>query len=289
MNSQKDQEMDAQLQAKLDKSRAILRSLRSVVVAFSAGVDSTFLLALATETLGAKNVLAVMGISPSLPQRERDAGQQLAREIGVELAEIETTELSDPNYASNPTNRCFYCKQELFVRLGKLAGERGFQTVVSGANADDTGDFRPGLEAGRLLDVRTPLLEAGLTKDDIRVASRTMGLKTWNKPAAACLASRIPYGQQVTAERLHRVELAEGVLKDLGLRQCRVRDHDLVARIEVPCDDLYTVVEARDRIVEALKGVGYAYVTLDLQGFRSGSMNEILAQRQAAGERISSD
>ncbi|MHC4983818.1 MAG: ATP-dependent sacrificial sulfur transferase LarE [Planctomycetota bacterium] len=169
----------------------------------------------------------------------------------------------------------FYCKSELFERLKALAEKRR-AAVVSGANADDTGDFRPGLLAGREMGVRCPLLEAGLTKDEIRRASLAMGLETWDKPAMACLASRIPYGSRISPERLSRIEQAEYVLNDLGFRQCRVRDHGTVARIEVPVSDLDGVLAARERIVESFKALGYAYVTLDLQGFRSGSMNEPL-------------
>ena len=267
---------DTALEHKLDACRRILEDLHRVVVAFSAGVDSTFLLALAVETLGADNVLAAIGISPSLASRERQAGADLARQIGAELVEIPTGELDDPNYAANPARRCFYCKHDLFSRLGELASQRGFAGVVSGANADDTGDFRPGMEAAADLGVRSPLLEAHLTKADIRAASHAMGLETWDKPAMACLASRVPYGQQITADKLSQVERAEAALADLGLTALRVRHHDRVARIEVPADALARVVALRDKIVPALKAVGFAYVTLDLAGFRSGSMNEVL-------------
>ncbi len=288
MTAPTNEEMDSEVQHRMDRSRAILRSLESVVVAFSAGVDSTFLLALAVETLGAENVLAAMGISPSLARRERQAGRNLAHRIGAELVEIETGELSDPDYRANPPDRCFYCKSDLFGRLTKLAAERGFRAVVSGANADDTGDFRPGLKAARQLGVRSPLLEAGLRKDDIRAASRAMHLPTWNKPAMACLASRVPYGQEVTEEALGRVESAEDALKALGFAQCRVRDHYPVARIEVAVNDLPAVVESGKRIVEALKSTGYKYVTLDLEGFRSGSLNEVLARRVIGNNDVSS-
>lgn len=271
---------DADLDRKLDTCRAILRDLGRVVVAFSAGVDSTYLLALAVETLGSDNVLAAMGISPSLAAREHQAGGDLARRIGAELVEITTGELDDPNYAANPARRCFYCKQDLFTRLGALAAERGYDVVLSGANADDTGDFRPGMEAASELGVRSPLLEADLTKADIRAASQRMGLPTWNKPAMACLASRVPYGQAITADKLSQVDRAEALLKDLGLVAVRVRHHGQVARIEVPAGDLPRLVELRETIVPAIKALGFAYVTLDLQGFRSGSMNEVINSEQ---------
>ena len=268
--------LDPALQEKLQTCREILQSLKRVVVAFSAGVDSTFLLALAVDSLGKDNVLAAMGISASLAGRERKIGQQLAKKIGVALVEVETGELNDPNYTANPARRCFYCKSDLFTRLKELASQRGFEAVLSGANADDTGDFRPGIQAGEQLGIRSPLLECGLTKQDIRTASQSMGLETWDKPSMACLASRIPYGQGITAERLHRIEQAEYVLKDLGFTQCRVRDHDQIARIEVPADSIDRATELRETIVAELKKLGYSYVTLDLQGFRSGSMNETL-------------
>jgi len=265
---------------KVKHTQRILHDLDSVVVAFSAGVDSTYLLALAAQTLGSGKVLAAMGISPSLAQREREAGQQLADQIGVELVQVETGELGNPDYAANPTNRCFHCKKDLFVRLNELAGTRGLAAVVSGANADDTGDFRPGLQAGRELGVRSPLMDAGLTKSEIRKASRAMGLPTWDKPAMACLASRIPYGQAITAEGLGRVERAEDALKDLGFVQVRVRDHQGVARIEVPQSELDKILCSRKAIVELLRQIGYNYITLDLQGFRSGAMNEVLPASQ---------
>lgn len=264
------------VQEKLLQAGMKIRSLGPLVVAFSAGVDSTFLLALAVRELGRGNVLAAVGVSPSLAQRERQAAHELAAGIGAELVEIQTGELDDPSYAANPTNRCFYCKRDLFERLWELARSRGFGSVLSGANADDTGDFRPGLQAGRALGVVNPLQEARLTKDDIRAASKAMGLPTWDKPAMACLASRIPYGQAVTADTLARVEQAEYFLKDLGLRQVRVRDHQRVARIEVATEEFDLLLRHRLEILARLRQAGYAYVTMDLQGFRTGSMNEML-------------
>ena len=284
MSTEAAEQLPAEVQARVEACREILRSLGRVVVAFSAGVDSTFLLALAVDTLGSEPVLAVIGVSPSLADRERSAGRKLADDLGAGLVEIDTHELADPSYAANPADRCFYCKTDLFVRLGELAEARGFDHVLSGANADDTGDFRPGIRAGLELGVRSPLLEAGLTKSDIRAASQAMGLPTWNKPAMACLASRIPYGQDITAERLGRIERAEYVLKDLGLVQCRVRDHGPVARIEVTAADIARVADLRERIVPAFKELGFSYVSLDLEGFRSGSMNETLSEEDRAGE-----
>ncbi len=264
------------IEAKREHCVSLLQNSKRVVVAFSAGVDSTFLLALAAETLGPENVLAAIGVSPSLANRELQEARQIARRLNVELVEVLTGEMDNPQYLSNPSYRCYFCKQDLFTRLTKLAQSRGFHAVLSGANADDAGDFRPGMKAGEELGVRNPLMEANLSKSDIRELSRRMGLPTWDKPAMACLASRVPYGEVISAERLSRIERAEQAIRDLGFRQVRVRDHQTVARIEVPAKDLPRLLELRDCVSSALKQLGYVYIAMDLQGFRSGSANEAM-------------
>lgn len=265
-----------QLEKKIADARAILAGLGRVVVAFSGGVDSTLLLALAAEVLGVGNVLAAVGISPSLPAHEREDARRLAGLAGVELIEFESHEFNDPNFTRNPPDRCYHCKSALYAEIWRIARERGFEKVVSGANADDTADYRPGLEAGKRMGVTNPLMEARLSKADIRSASRLMGLVTWDKPAMACLASRIPYDSPITPERLLRIGRAEDELRRLGFAQCRVRDYETLARIEVPPDSFDRAVAAREKIVASLTPLGYVYVTLDLAGLRSGSMNEVL-------------
>jgi uncharacterized protein len=276
MKPDAEKKLDPELRGKARTCREILNSLGTAVVAFSGGVDSTLLLSLSVEALGPENVLAAIGVSPSLPARELEAARQFAHQIGLDLVELHTEELSDPEYLSNPANRCYYCKRELFTRLRELADQKGYNAILSGANADDRGDFRPGLNAGKELGVLTPLLAAGLTKADVRVLSRVMDLPTWDKPAMACLASRIPYGRAITPETLSRVERAEYLLKDLGFTQCRVRDHGTLGRIEVPQEDIIRLTELRDPVLRGLKSLGYTYISLDLQGFRSGAMNEVL-------------
>ena len=268
--------LDATLQDKLRAAQETLRGLGRVVVAFSGGADSTLLLALAVRVLGADNVLAVTAVGALLPKRELDEAQAVARLIGAPRELIVTAEMADPRFAANPPDRCYFCKSELFGRLKELAARRGYDALLIGSNADDTGDFRPGMRAAKELGAREPLLEAGLTKANVRAASKALGLPTWDKPAMACLASRVPYGQAITPEKLGRIERGEDLLRDMGFRQCRLRDHGAVARIEVPEAQIADVVARRGELTAAMKKLGYTYVTVDLQGFRSGSMNETL-------------
>ena len=273
------------LEEKERKLHALLRGYGRVALGFSGGVDSTLLLREALAVLGGENVLALIADTPSLPRKEFAEALRLAEALGAACAVIDPDELSDPEYAANPADRCYFCKKRLFGLVAKVAAEKGFATVLDGNNADDSGDYRPGRRAARELGVKSPLMEAGLTKAEIRRLSARAGLPTADKPAMACLASRIPYGTPVTAGVLAQVERAEEALRAAGFAQCRVRHHGEVARIEVAVDELPRMLDAavRETVVRATKAAGYRYVTLDLQGYRMGSMNETLGA--GAGSR----
>jgi uncharacterized protein len=263
---------------KLDELHRIIGTMKSAIVAFSAGVDSTFVAAVAADVLGG-HATAVTGVSPSIPASEVEEATALARQIGIRHLLLDTSEMDRPGYVENSPQRCYHCKTELYSLLEEMAVRDGIAYVLDGCNVDDLGDHRPGRVAAAEHRVRSPLIEAGLTKAEIRVLSKERGLPTWDKPAMACLSSRIPYGTPVTVEALDQVGAAEAFLRGLGLRQLRVRHHGDVARIEVELADVVVVVEHRERIVTRLRNLGYAHVTLDLAGFRSGSMNEGLAGR----------
>jgi uncharacterized protein len=271
-----------ELQDKYKSLQKILKELGKVVVAYSGGVDSTFLLSSAVETLGADNVLACMSVGPSEPRNMFEKAAEFVGSIGVEFQTIDADELADPNFTANKADRCFHCKSHLCKTLLDVAKQRGFDNVIFGTNFDDLDDFRPGNRALKAFGIRSPLAEAKLTKDDIRTLSREMNLPTAEQPASPCLASRIVYGLEVTEQRLRQIDEAENFLRGLGLVEFRVRHHDTVARIEVNPKDIEKVATepARSQIVDKLKSLGFKFVTVDLQGFRSGALNEALSEQQ---------
>jgi len=266
---------------KLETLKSILKEMQGAVIAFSGGVDSTLVLKMAREVLGDR-CLAVIATSPLYPDRELKAAIDLAKRIGVRYQVLPTDEMDDPDFRSNPPNRCYHCKKELYSKIWKIAQEHGFSHVIDGSNVDDLGDYRPGLKALREMGVRSPLIEAQLTKAEIREISRRLGLPTWDKPAMACLASRFPYGTSITPEKLKQVDKAENFLRQLGFRTVRVRHHGEIARIEIGTSEIPRILEGnrREEVVAHLKALGYTYVTLDLQGYRTGSMNELKQLRR---------
>lgn len=274
-------DISPQTQAKYDELRRLIGEMGSAVVAFSAGVDSTFVAAVAADVLGHRAV-AVTGVSPSIPKAEVEEAKALAADIGIRHVLLGTSEMDREGYVENTPLRCYFCKTELYSLLEGIAARDGYEYVLDGCNMDDLGDHRPGRVAAAEHKVRSPLMEAGLNKAEIRELSHARGLPTWDKPAMACLSSRIPYGTPVTIQALDQIQAAEVYLRGLGFRQLRVRHHNDIARIEVEPEELPRVVEMRSRIVARFNNLGYKYVALDLSGFRSGSMNEGLGSTAAS-------
>jgi uncharacterized protein len=271
---------DTALDAKERHLHQILSSFESVIVAFSGGADSAYLAHEATRILGPR-ALAITADSPSYPEAHRQLALRVAAEFRIAHEVIRTREMERAEYRANPANRCYYCKQELYSELTAMAAARGFRVVIDGNNADDRGDYRPGRQAARELGIRSPLDEAGLSKDEIRRLSKERGLPTWDVPASACLSSRIPYGSEVTEAKLRTIEAAENVLRGAGFRVFRVRHHESVARLEIAKDEMARALEpsVSDHLVSALQALGYQHVTIDLQGYRLGSLNEALRLR----------
>ena len=285
---------------KLARLQGILRDMQSVLIAYSGGVDSTFLLKVAADTLGDTMprsvptcVLAVTAVSPTYPHEEHDLACAMARSLGVRHISILTNELADPTFSANPPDRCYHCKKELFRKLREIARREGMRFTADASNADDLSDYRPGRKAAIEAQIRSPLIEAGLAKKEIRLLSKEMGLETWDKPSAACLASRLPYGEPITPEKLQRVGAAEKLLRELlgdtmqhsVPIQVRVRSHENVARIEVESEALQQLAspEMRVKVTSELKKLGFTYVTLDLLGYRTGSLNESLPPPRRRG------
>lgn len=268
------------LNAKMAELQRLLCEMQRVVVAFSGGVDSTFLLKVACDCLGPQNVVALTATSPTYPEFEYQQACELADEIGAKHVVIESNELEIPGFADNPPRRCYHCKNELFSLCLKQAEKLGFETVLDGSNLDDLGDYRPGRDAVQELQIRSPLLEAKLGKADIRELSRKLGLRTWDKQAFACLSSRFPYGTRITAERLRQIDKCETFLREHDFRNYRVRYHDQIARVEVAPAEITRLLdrELREKLVDTFKEAGFTFVTLDLQGYRTGSMNATLPE-----------
>ncbi len=270
------------LDEKYNLLRQIIKDLKKAVVAFSGGVDSTFLLKTAVDVLGAENVLACIGISSSLAKSQYNQAIECAQMIGAKIEEVQVKEIYDSEYSANNPDRCFHCKSHLYGLLQNVAVEEGFNNVICGSNYDDIEDFRPGTKAADVYGIRAPLVEAKMTKNDIRDLSRKLNLPTADLPASPCLASRVTYGLEITEQRLKQIEQAEDFLRGLGLLEFRVRHHDTIARIEVKPEDLKRIMSesTRQKIVDKFKSLGFKYITVDLQGFRSGSLNESLTEDQ---------
>lgn len=275
--SRTERPLPIEMEAKYQELLAHLQTLGGALVAFSGGVDSSLLLAAAREALG-DAVLTVTATSPTFPAHDLESARLIVAQLGVRWITLETEELDDPHFRANPSNRCYFCKKKLFSLLLEKARAEGLPWVIEATNADDLTDYRPGLTAIRELGIRSPFVELGIGKQQIRRLAKELGLANWDRPSSACLASRIPYGEEITRERLARIAKAETVFRELGFRQVRVRDHGTLARIELAADDLARLLDSdlRSRVVALCKAAGYTYVTLDLQGYRTGSLNETL-------------
>jgi pyridinium-3,5-biscarboxylic acid mononucleotide sulfurtransferase len=266
------------IEEKYQKLKDIFNKMGKALVAFSGGVDSTLLLKVAQDTLGDKNVLAVTALSSLYPEREKKEVEKLIKQLGVEHRFIESDELEIPGFSENPPDRCYYCKRQLFKELKEIARAKGLSAIIEGSTVDDEADYRPGKKAVFELGIRSPLKEALFSKEEVRALSKSLGLPNWDKPSFACLASRFPYGQRISEEALKRIDQAEDFLFRLGFKQVRVRHYGDLARIELLPEEMDRMLNfsTRKQVVDQLKKIGYRYVTLDLQGFRSGSMNEVL-------------
>lgn len=279
--------LQTEIKEKLHNLKNMLAEMKSAVIAYSGGVDSTFLIKVAYDVLDGK-ALAITATSPTYPDSEIEDAIRFAKEIGIRHIVVQSNEMDNPNFVSNPSDRCYFCKTELFSICLDYAKREGISVILDGTNADDENDYRPGRKAAKKLQVISPLKEVGLTKEEIRLLSREMGLRSWNKPSFACLSSRFPYGTRITPERLQMVGEAEKFLRSLGFRIFRVRYHNEIARLELGNDEYNKIQneEIKRKIVERLKSLGFIYITLDLEGYRTGSMNELLKERgQRTDER----